>query len=63
MSIVAAALNLAAFLGHNTAKPIVQALGRFGARAFYRHSVGASRPVRTRRAGQASAYNDHDWVL
>ncbi len=35
MSIVAAALDLEAFLGHNTAKPIVQALGRLGARAFY----------------------------
>jgi hypothetical protein len=35
MSIVAAAMDLEAFLGHATARPIVKALGRAGARAFY----------------------------
>jgi hypothetical protein len=35
MSIAAAVLNMGVFLDHPTAKPIVKALGRTGARIFY----------------------------
>ena len=35
MSLMAAVMDLEAFMGHPTAKPIVKALGRLGARAFY----------------------------